>query len=249
MDTKLLGEIGLTEGEIKVYLALLKLGATKTGQLSSVAGVSSSKVYKILDRLEKKGLVGHVLKGETKHFTALSPRRIIDYMEEKENRLAERKTRLEGLLPELERQQKNSEISEAAIYSGFKGVTNFFKNILDDLKAGEAYHVISAGYGEGGEELRRFFHKHHQKRAAKKIKVKMLANYDLKNNMESTTKLGSDIRYLPQYLISNMEIVFYKNKAFIAIWTKEPTGFLIENQEAVKGFEKYFNALWKIAHK
>ena len=86
-DTKLLEDIGLTHGETKVYLALLRLGATKTGLLAKEAGVSSSKVYKILDRLIKKGLVGHVLKGKIKHFKALEPKRIIEYMEEKEKQL------------------------------------------------------------------------------------------------------------------------------------------------------------------
>ena len=51
MDMKILQDIGLSEGETKVYLALLRLGATKTGALAANAGVSSSKVYKILDRL------------------------------------------------------------------------------------------------------------------------------------------------------------------------------------------------------
>jgi hypothetical protein len=44
-----------------------------------------------------------------------------------------------------------------------------------------------------------------------------------------------------------MQIVFYKNKAFIIIWTEEPVGFLISNLEAVKGFRAYFNAMWKLA--
>ena len=69
MDSKILQDIGLSEGESKVYFALLKLGETKTGELSKQAGVSSSKVYKILDRLERKGMVGHVLKGEVKYFS------------------------------------------------------------------------------------------------------------------------------------------------------------------------------------
>ena len=51
MNSKLLEEAGLTEGESKVYLALLELGTTKTGPLIKKARVSSSKVYKILDRV------------------------------------------------------------------------------------------------------------------------------------------------------------------------------------------------------
>ena len=77
----------------------------------------------------------------------------------------------------------------------------------------------------------------------------MLANYDKKGNLEKTTAKKSEIRYLPKQFISNMQITFYKNKAFIALWTKTPIGFLIEDEEVVKGFRKYFNAFWKIAKK
>ena len=50
-----LRNIGLTEGEIKVYTGLIKLGETTTGPLVDESGVSLSKVYAILDRLAKKG--------------------------------------------------------------------------------------------------------------------------------------------------------------------------------------------------
>ena len=249
MDLKLLEEIGLTTGEVKVYLALLRLGASKTGAIAKQADVSSSKVYKILDRLEKKGLAGHVFRGEIKYFSAMEPKRLLDYLEEEELKLSGRRRLIENMMPELENQQKSAgQKSEAGIYDGFKAVTNFFRNILDELNPGEEYYVIGAGYGEV-PGLRQFFHKHHQRRAANKIKLKMLANQDVKGRLEGTTKLNADIRYLPQYLITNMEIVFYKNKVFIAIWTREPKGFLIESNEAVKSFQAYFDALSAMAKK
>ena len=40
-EVNLLEEIGLSEGEVKVYLSLLGLGSTKTGPLAARAGVSS----------------------------------------------------------------------------------------------------------------------------------------------------------------------------------------------------------------
>ena len=76
MDPKELTRIGFTIGEAKVYLALLRLGSTTTGPLATEAGVSSSKVYKILARLEKKGLAGHTIKSKVKHFQAIDPRRL-----------------------------------------------------------------------------------------------------------------------------------------------------------------------------
>lgn len=251
MDPKLLQEIGLTEGETKVYLALLGLGPSKTGALAAKAGVSSSKVYKILDRLIAKGLVGHVLRGKIKHFSALEPQRILEYLDAKEEQLKEKHQLLVKLLPQLELEQRRAgKQTSAAIYEGLKGIKHFYRNILTELSAGDVYYVLGAGYGfEEVPGLRAFFQNYHTQRAAKKIKVKMLANYDVQKTLVPATQLYSEVRFLPQYLITNMTIVFYRNKAFIFFLTKEPLGFLMVNEEAVKSFGRYFDAFWKIAKK
>lgn len=249
MEVRALEKIGLTQGEIKVYLALSKLGESKTGRLVSVAGVSSSKVYKILDRLENKGLVGHVLKGKINYFSALEPRRLLDYVDEQENQLISARKNIEEIIPELNKQRKSAEEKSIGIVcSGFKAVTNAFRNIVDELKPGETYYVIGAGYGST-PGLREFFLSHHARRSKHGVRVKMIANYDVKGNIVETTKQNSEIRYLPQYLITNMQIGFYKNKAVITLWTKEPTAFILESEEAVKSFKAYFDAFWKIAKK
>ncbi|MFH1785289.1 MAG: helix-turn-helix domain-containing protein [Candidatus Micrarchaeota archaeon] len=253
MDLKLLEEIGLSKGEVKVYLALLKLGSSKTGELASLASVSSSKVYKILGRLEKKGLVGHVLKGKIKHFSAMEPKRIMDYVDENRLRMEQNRELLMKLLPDLEMQKKAAEQkTNATLYEGFKGVSSFFRNLVDELEKDDEYFVIGAYYGEETKDeitsmWRNFFYKHHLRRVVKGIKVNMLANFDIKGKMVATTQKKSKIRFLPQYFITNMEIVFYKNKAFIALFTNEPKGFLIESEEAVKSFRAYFDTLWIIA--
>ena len=54
MNIKILEEIGLTPGEIKVYLALLKIGQSSTGAIANESQVSRSKIYTILDKLAKK---------------------------------------------------------------------------------------------------------------------------------------------------------------------------------------------------
>lgn len=250
MEPQLLEEIGLSPGESKVYLALSKLGASKTGILAKEAGVSSSKVYKILDRLIKKGLVGHVLKGKIKYFTATEPKRILDYLEEKEKELEKKKTNIKHLIPQLEIAQKLAgKKSEAVIYEGLKAIKNFYLNILTELKKGETYYVLGATYGENQPGLKEFYQNYHTQRTKKDIHVKMLANHDIKNHLVPATLSKAEIRYLPQYLITNMIIIFYKNKAFLFFLTEEPLGFLMQNQEAVNGFKNYFQAFWKTAKK
>ncbi|RMD45562.1 TrmB family transcriptional regulator, partial [Candidatus Pacearchaeota archaeon] len=57
MHEALLKEIGLTNGETKVYLSLIKIGESTVGPIAKKSGVSLSKIYEILNNLIKKGLV------------------------------------------------------------------------------------------------------------------------------------------------------------------------------------------------
>ena len=82
-----LQEIGLTEGEGKVYLSLLSLGISTSGKIIKDSQVSNSKIYDILDRLNKKGLVGISLKNNVKHFEAKNPSEISDLISNKEKNI------------------------------------------------------------------------------------------------------------------------------------------------------------------
>lgn len=246
MDSSLLEQLGLSKGEAKVYLALVRIGSTKTGPVAIQARVSSSKVYKILDRLERKGLVGHVFKSNVKNYSALNPQRILDYVNEKEEKLNTEKKVAQELVSKLRAQFATSQKTEAAIYTGFIAVTNFIKGIVDELNAGEEYLVLGAAYRET-PGIREFYKLHHARRARKGVKVKMLVDNSSKDVLIPQTKVLGQIRYLPNYLTAHMQIFIYHDKSFILIGTQEPIGFLLQSKEAAKSFETYFKALWKIA--
>ena len=52
--------LGLTNGEVRIYLSLLKLVSSKVGSIVKDSRVSYSKVYDVLERLITKGLVSYV---------------------------------------------------------------------------------------------------------------------------------------------------------------------------------------------
>jgi sugar-specific transcriptional regulator TrmB len=56
-----LTQLGLTDGEARVYLSLLKIGLSKVGPIVRDSHVSYSKIYDVLERLGMKGLVSHVI--------------------------------------------------------------------------------------------------------------------------------------------------------------------------------------------
>src|SRR3989338_6757378 len=95
MQLEILQRVGLTPGEAKIYLALLELGQSTTGPIVNKSKVSTSKTYKILERLENKGLVSHIIKRNIIHWSAANPKRIYDFFDrletKKDNLLFKRK--------------------------------------------------------------------------------------------------------------------------------------------------------------
>tara|TARA_Y100000310_G_scaffold232226_1_gene234977 strand:- start:484 stop:1233 length:750 start_codon:yes stop_codon:yes gene_type:complete len=247
---KLLEEIGLTEGESKVYLGLLKLGATKVGPLLTESGVSSSKIYKILERLERKGLVGHSVIDNIKNFKAMPLNSVVDYMKENEKKMQQKRELLEKKIPEFQEDLLISKgMSEAFVYHGFKAVKNFLYNMIETLNSDETYYVMGARYEKRIFGVRPFFKDFHLKRSEKKIKLKMLANHETKGNIEPETFKFGAVKFLPDYLLTNMHVFLFRENTFMILWSKNPIAFYIKNEDVTKSFSAYFNAFWKIAKK
>jgi sugar-specific transcriptional regulator TrmB len=247
MDPKLLENIGLTEAETRVYLALVELGSTKTGTLSIKSKVSYSKIYKILYRLEQKGLVGHIVKGRIKYFKAMSPKSILEYIDEKSKDLEAQKEEIEKALPALEMLIPSDTTPESVTYNGFKAIKNLLLNMIEELKPDESYHVMGAMYEKDIFGARPFFRQFHLERANKKIYVKMLANSDTKGNLEPETFKLAEIRYLPKYLMTNMHIFFYNDTVILILWMKDPIAFYIKSKDAVESFQTYFDTFLKMS--
>src|SRR3989338_2488389 len=114
MNTQVLRELGLTDGEVKVYLALVGLGESTSGPIVEQSGVSVSKVYILLDRLAKKGLVSHVVKEKTKYFRAADPERLRTYLREKQEKLVEEEQELDVLVRALAAKQGTTLTAETA---------------------------------------------------------------------------------------------------------------------------------------
>src|SRR3989344_5030598 len=90
--------IGLTKNEVKIYLALLEIGATSTGAIIKKTGIHTSKVYDGLERLSEKGLVTYIIEANTKHYKAVNPDRILDFLDEKKKKIESQKEEVKDIL-------------------------------------------------------------------------------------------------------------------------------------------------------
>jgi sugar-specific transcriptional regulator TrmB len=246
MNEKLLEAIGLTRGEIKVYLTLLKIGETTTGKIIEKARISSGKIYEILDKLIHKGLASYIIKNKTKYFSASSPNRILDFIEQKEKNIQQNKLQIEKELPSLLSLQKQMKKShETRLYKGFKGYRTAIYEALYDLKSND--EVLAMGIMTTKDEKYNILWKQwHQERIKKKIHCKMLFSDKKTDYFKHYTKMKfTKIKILPGVTPATLDVI--GNKALIFTHGREPSVLVIENPEVAQSFRTFFTSLWKIA--
>lgn len=238
--------MGLTKGEVKAYLALLKLGSTSTGPLAEESGVSRSKLYSILGRLEKKGLAGHVEERGVVRFQAVEPAKIRDYIRRKETNLKELGEKFENFLPRLESWKRGAEeVQKVTLYQGFEGIITVHEHTYPKLKRGEEYYYMGIASTQT-ERHHRYWLKDHLRRIKAGIKCKLLYNRDvpleiLKGRNEFP---GCDARYMPKGIQPPAWFLGYKDTVSICVPTGKTITVEIISQEIADSFREYFDAVW-----
>ena len=145
MNTQILEEIGLTKTEIKIYLALLKLGQSTTTNIIREAEINASKVYEFLDKLIQKGLVSYVIKANKKYFTTTNPKALREFLYEKQKKIQKQRQEIDKIIPKLNIiKSEKKDIIKSEIYEGLKGLKSIYEKILTNLDKGETQYIIGA---------------------------------------------------------------------------------------------------------
>jgi len=248
MNEQLLEEIGLTKGEIKVYLTLLKLGETTTGKIIEEAQISSGKIYEILEKLIKKGLASYSIKGKTKYFSATSPNRILDYLHEKEKSIKEKEQELIKELPALLSIEKAGKKDyETNLFKGFKGIQTAIFEALEDLT--EKDEVLAMGIiSHKKEQYNLLWQRWHKERINNKIICKAIFYDKNTDYYRAFTKMKfTEVKVLKGITPSAIDII--GKRVLIFTYGEEASCLSIKNPEIAQSFKTFFETMWKIAGK
>ncbi len=148
----ILKKLGLNSYEASAYLALVKVQSATASQLSSLAHIPRPRVYDILEKLEKKGLV-KVIPERPLRYEAIPIRKAIDHLKRK--RMEEFKKELEELdvmgdeLAELLKDEKNDKVNTGEVYylADRRNIYNTIRTLVENANE----HVILGGSKEGLE--------------------------------------------------------------------------------------------------
>ena len=127
----MLQKLGFSEYETKAYFALVSLGSPTAYEISDFTEVPYPKVYSVLEKLEKKGLV-EVNRGRPTRFRALPPKQALIAL--KDSIIGQLELAAQKALEELEPIYKNISTREALgtwNMVGKRNVVNKLKEILE----------------------------------------------------------------------------------------------------------------------
>lgn len=233
-----LENLGLKEGEIKVYLDLLKFGQSPVAKIKERTKLHRTTIYDFVESLLNKGLIGSITISGTREFIAKEPKHLFSLLEEK-------KFQLESIVPSLDklRLTENKDFS-VEVLKGKEAIKFWLNDVLNqnkDLK----------GFGFDEDEFEKRF-KYEIRAYFKKKRDLGLKYAERLLTRESATFTYEDVsdteyKYLPDEYFNPNPISVHGETVSIIIW--EPMhAIIIKNRELADAYDKNFELLWKIAN-
>jgi HTH-type transcriptional regulator, sugar sensing transcriptional regulator len=245
---KILQTIGLSPGESKVYLSLIKLGQVSSGQIIKNTTVSRSKIYEILDRLHTKGLVSKITKESKTLYLAQPPQKIKQLLTNKEKEIAKQQEIIDNILPTLTKiYQNKTPKNSTEVFTGDKGVISALNNLLDKQEKNEEYFVFSIV--DVPEKFEKHLNNLYKRLTKGNTKIRIIFSKKVQKEIvqKYSNKKLIQARSLPKEFSSPTVFNIYKNKTAIIVWATEPIAILIKNQEIANSFKNYFEIIWNAA--
>ena len=233
-NQEILQQAGLSDGESRVYLVLLKLGSSPVNKIKEETKLHRTTIYDFIEKLLNKGLASFVIKNGTRYYKAAHPDKLLDLIKEKEDNIRD-------ILPDLVKlaQIKREEIN-VEVYKGKEG----FKTILN-LVLKEKKELLGIGIDESmfeavfPFEIKQYFRK--EKLAG--IKERRITFEGAKFVYKQP---NIKYKYLPKEYFNPTPMFTFGDYTCVIIW--EPlTVISIKNENVADSYRKQFELLWKIA--
>jgi sugar-specific transcriptional regulator TrmB len=247
-------KFGLEKIQADVYVQLLKLRTATVVELSRETNINRTTLYRILEALEKKGLVKTLLGHKTTKYQAENPEKLEGLILQEEekihtlrNSLSQIQTQLHTLIPV----QPSS--TEVLYFQGKEGLKQMLWNTLN---AGENGEIVGFGYLSLNEGAGRFFaEKIRREYIDNNIKRKELLNIDQIEPEENYTDFASEYRKVYEGRgIEKEKIEIYHDLTIyndvVTFWhvlNDELFGVEIHNAVIAKMQKQIFHILWEMA--
>lgn len=242
-----LKRVGLSDGEVKIYSALLDLGESTRTELAKKSGISPSKIYDVANRLLEKGIISVVKKNGVLHFSAATPERLKDFLQHKEYEIQHEKNLVAQLLPTLLAQYNEvKEKTDIEVFYGWQGMKTTFDDIANTLSKGDTNYIFGASQGLDQKQSDIFFSQYYKQVERKGYAVNIIFNENVRSNKQRVQSYSNHPKHKVRYLYQDTftEFNFYKDTVLCIMLFKKPIIIRIKSKEAANSFKKFFETMW-----
>jgi len=239
-EEQILTDYGLSKNESKVYLANLKLGIAKVNDIAKKSNTLRTTVYEILDSLLKKGLVSKTLKDNIVHFVAVSPKELLNILDEK------RKKVFDGIPLLEELQNKTKQLIKVESFESPGGI----KALTNDLLSEKNYtYKVFGGASAWLNFSPSFTEIFYRKKKEQKIFSKAINPKEEKALVKKGEIVNSERRYLPGMGFTSNCYIYLDKVAFLDYEKDNFRGVIIQDKEFNQMVNFMFDSLWVKAKK
>ncbi len=236
MLEKYLQEIGLSEKESQVYLALLQVDNESIQDLAKRTGINRTTVYPVLETLEKKGLVSEVQVGKKVNYEAAAPERLETFVERQKVILDERSLRLKEIVPQIKSlQREKGERPIIKYFDGRDGAISAYEEFYN-FKASEqkdGYFILNSDLlAEVFSEKE--FEKFRKMRSGKKISANVI--YNRKDGERDFDTSDKQIHISGDYPIT-CDIAIVDDKVIISTLGENVSSVLLRSKDIATTFK------------
>lgn len=231
MKDKLIN-LGFSEKETTIYLALLKLGRSSAPSLAKSVSQDRRVIYDILDLMAKKGMVSITKIKNVTNYEATPPEEIL---EQNKNSIKE----FQKIVPQLNKISPKKDHSYLRIWYGVKAANRIINNAL---KSNSEFLLM----GRGGYLLDQLGDAKYQYiPKLKKKKWRMIQTQEYKKYPKEF-KI-KNMKYLPKDI--KLETGFAMIGDIVYLFTKKHEIEVIEimNKAFADTYKKYFEIFWEKA--
>jgi HTH-type transcriptional regulator, sugar sensing transcriptional regulator len=246
-----LQNVGLTNGEVKVYYAVLELGISSLNNIHEKTGIERRNIYDILNKLIEKGLISYTIEKGKKTFQVTHPNKILSYLDDKKHNIDNVKKEVKSHISELIHLFNLSKTEiRAEVFRGDEAIKALLTEILEHNESCWMGGNSFENYKAVSENLMIWFAHWMQKRVKKKRWMYDLVSHGTwLKGLEPNKKSEHKKHYykygqLPKGFYVPMVIIIFDNKVAQIIWSEQSFAFVIEGEKIKESFMQYFNFFW-----
>jgi sugar-specific transcriptional regulator TrmB len=234
---QILKSIGLSDKEIKIFIASIQLGSSTVNEISRKSKIFRTYCYDVLEKLVEKGIVNYAIKSGVKYYESVDPSTLLKIEQD-------RLEQLKSVIPHLEDLKKTTtKKPKVEFYEGKEGI----KSIHEDIIRTKPDEVL--GYGnttKHDEIMSLYFPRYIKERVENKIKIRVITEKSvagLKVKAADKKEFRETKFFKNRFDFPTIKYVYGNKIALISLGVNI-IGTIIEDKELADSEKYIFDILW-----